>query len=215
MGYTTEFRGSFSFNKEVDAEMVQFINRFAYYRHMRRDTEKIKKIFPNWQELCFKGDLGKDGEYFIGGGGFKGQDHDESILDYNSPGGGCPDLWCQWIIKDGTLSWDGGEKFSYYIEWLQYLIDRFFKPEGYILSGEVEYQGENPCDHGFIYVEDNHIEVEKTPPVILERASNKELLNECLRRNNWNFSRIQMKLDEISKETISVTFTIPKELLNL
>ena len=52
-----------------------------------------------------------------------------------------PGIWCQWIINsNGRLLWSGGEKFYFYIEWLQYLIDEYFKPQGYELNGKINYR---------------------------------------------------------------------------
>ncbi|MEG3844580.1 hypothetical protein QT986_30660, partial [Microcoleus sp. herbarium14] len=44
-----------------------------------------------------------------------------------------------------------------YVEWLQYLIDNFLKPWGYVLRGEVNWQGEREEDAGMIWVENNTI----------------------------------------------------------
>lgn len=68
---------------------------------------------------------------------------------------------CQWEIGDDrkTVKWDGGEKFYEYIEWLQKLIDEFFKPWGYQLNGRVEWYGEERKDTGCIKVTDNVIKV--------------------------------------------------------
>lgn len=160
MGYTTEFRGSLGFNKPVTEELKRYINKFANIRHMSRDVEKIKETFPNWKELCYKGELGDNGEYFIGGTGFMGQDEDSSIVNYNCPPATCPELWCQWIIDDNDeLSWDGNEKFYCYVEWLEYLIKHFFEPEGYLLNGTIEFQGESWDDRGKINVKDNDVNV--------------------------------------------------------
>lgn len=130
---------------------------------------------------------GNDGEYFVGAGGFKGQLKDETVIDYNTaPGqygfseyqrnkgliekGKCqPSLWCQWILKSDnpyhpenvTLEWDGGEKFYYYTEWLQYLINHFFKPWGLTLNGEITWEGEESGDLGKIVVVDNEIDVQQ------------------------------------------------------
>ena len=38
------------------------------------------------------------------------------------------------------------EKFYFYIEWLQYLIDEYFKPQGYELNGKINYRGERLDD---------------------------------------------------------------------
>ena len=70
-----------------------------------------------------------------------------------------PGIWCQWIINsNGRLLWNGGEKFYYYVEWLQYLIDEYFKPQGYELNGKINYRGERLDDIGMIYIKENNIQ---------------------------------------------------------
>jgi hypothetical protein len=158
MGYTTDFFGSLEFNKPVTPWLAEYINKFSGTRRMKRDPEKIKELFPDYGKMCFNGDLGKEGEYFIGGVGPFGQDEDESVINGNMPAKAQPGLWCQWIITEGgTLEWDGGEKFYNYEEWLEYLIDNFFEPLGYILNGDIEWQGEDYDDFGTIHVENNII----------------------------------------------------------
>ena len=49
---------------------------------MKRNPEKIKEIFPDWKELCFNGELGKEGEYFARNSRCYGQEDDASIVDY-------------------------------------------------------------------------------------------------------------------------------------
>ncbi len=63
-------------------------------------------------------------------------------------------FYCQWTpTEDGKgLEWDGGEKFTGYVGWLQYLIEKFFRPKGYVLSGQVTYQGEEVGDCGVIRI---------------------------------------------------------------
>ena len=158
MGYTTYFSGEFTFNKPVTDELKTYINKFSDTRRMARDNDIIKALYPNWQELCFNGELGRSGEYFIGGQGFAGQDEDLSILNYNMSDPQ-PGLWCQWIITNDVLVWDGGEKFYNYVEWLEYLIKHFFAPLGYLLSGTVFYEGEDPDDFGKIIATNNEVRV--------------------------------------------------------
>lgn len=162
MGYSTDFYGSLKFNKPVAPWLVEYVNKFSETRRMKRDPEKIKEQFPNWGQLCFNGELGEDGEYFIGGTGIFGQNADISVLDENRPASTQPGLWCQWIIneKDNCLEWDGGEKFYEYEEWLDYLIDNFFEPLGYTLNGDIQWQGEDSDDCGTIHVENNFISTE-------------------------------------------------------
>lgn len=160
MGYDTYFEGSLKFDKPVEAWLVDYINKFNKTRRMQRDNEKIKELFPNWKELCFNGDLGEQGEYFVGGRGFYGQDRDESIVNYNYSPYNQPGLWCKWTITETELMWDDAEKFYDYVEWLRYLIKNFFAPLGYTLNGDICWSGENRDDFGTIHVVNNVIAVE-------------------------------------------------------
>ena len=161
MGYTTWFTGGLQFNKTVGEELVKYIDRFSRTRRMPRDNDKIKELYPNWKELCFMGELGHNGEYFAPESDNYGQEHDDSILDYNSFREAVhPGLWCQWVIENNELVWDGGEKFYYYEEWLEYLIKHFFAPLGYVLNGDIEWQGEESDDFGTIHVVNNVIEMQ-------------------------------------------------------
>ena len=189
MGYTTEFYGSLTFNKPVTDELKKYINKFNETRRMARDPEKIKLNYPNWKEECFNGELGNEGEYFVGGKGFMGQDRDDSIINYNYPPIKQPGLWCQWIINgDDELVWDEGEKFYNYIEWLAYLISNFFEPLDYVLNGEIEFQGEDMEDFGTIVVTDNYINVEYGIRVSsLSEISDNDLIEE-MRRRGYNIA---------------------------
>ncbi len=50
-----------------------------------------------------------------------------------------------------------GEKFYHYTEWLEYIIEHFLKPWGYVLNGSVEWRGEDDADLGVIYVHQNRV----------------------------------------------------------
>jgi len=41
---------------------------------------------------------------------------------------------------------------------LRLLIEHFFKPPGYVLNGEISWDGDEPDDRGWIFVKDNQIE---------------------------------------------------------
>ena len=149
MGYTTEFRGSFTFNKQLSANMLNYLTKFSETRRIKRNLDEA---------------FGVEGEFFAFGGGFGGQDREDNILDYNTPPSTQPGLWCKWTPnEDGTeLEWDGGEKFYHYTEWLFYLINKIIAPNGYVLNGEVKWRGEDFDDVGTILVEDNKIFVNGT-----------------------------------------------------
>lgn len=144
MGYTTDFEGKFKFNKPLDIETFNFLRKLNETRRMARN------VGPEY---------GVEGEFYVDGGGMAGQDNEDNIIDYNTPPKTQPGLWCQWVpTEDGKyLEWDGGEKFYYYVEWLQYIIDKILKPRKYKLSGEVEWQGEDSSDFGKIVVKNNVI----------------------------------------------------------
>ena len=84
----------------------------------------------------------------------------EFAQERHEPRNGFPGCWCQWVIvkddvSEDSLVWDECEKFYNYVEWLEYLIENFFKPEGYVLNGSVGFQGEDSDDFGTIEVVDN------------------------------------------------------------
>lgn len=69
-----------------------------------------------------------------------------------------PSIWCQWIINSNNkLEWNDAEKFYNYIEWLEYLIENIFVPNGYYLNGRIRYRGERLEDIGVIYVKNNEV----------------------------------------------------------
>ncbi|MCL1471103.1 hypothetical protein [Argonema antarcticum] len=156
MGYTTEFDGTFHLNKRLFDSEFLYLLEFSQTRRMKRDVTVLES-FPDPARTAVNLPLGEDGCYFVNEKWDKNSEI--SIVDYNRPPAGQPGLWCHWIPNsDGSgIQWDGGEKFYHYIEWLQYLIDRFLQPWGYLLNGKVHWQGEDSHDYGHIHVENNKI----------------------------------------------------------
>lgn len=146
MGYTTDFFGRFELNKKLDAETHTFLRKLSETRRMKRN------LGPEY---------GVEGEFYVDGGGFCGQDHEDNIVDYNWPPSTQPGLWCQWVpSEDGLgIEWNGVEKFYEYVPWLKYLIRNFLEPKGYVLNGEVRYEGEDPSDRGTIRIVNNRVAV--------------------------------------------------------
>jgi len=188
MGYTTDFEGGFEFSRSLTGDEKNYITKFNNTRRMKRNVEKLYELFKGEHGNPFlpkEETYGNDGEYFVGGNGFAGQDKDDSIVDYNTPPGQLdflttnynerwtqndlrtregkcqPGLWCQWTTdENGThLMWDGGEKFYNYVEWLKYIINHFFEKWGVKLNGEVYWKGEDGEDMGKIVVKDNWVTV--------------------------------------------------------
>lgn len=85
-----------------------------------------------------------------------------------------PDSYNQWSPdKDGSgLGWNGGEKFYEYVEWLEWLIENYFRPRDIVLNGILRYQGEEIGDIGRIEVKDNEVKkIELDPEGIVECPS--------------------------------------------
>ena len=156
MGYTTEFQGTFSLNKTLTEDQVVYLTKFSETRRMKRDA-KIAATLPDPLRNAVGLPIGNEAEYFVGGVGDFGQDDDLSVIDHNDPPKNQPGLWCQWVPSaDGEgIEWNGGEKFYYYVEWLNYIIKNFLIPWGLVLNGTVKWRGEDFDDAGKIIVKDN------------------------------------------------------------
>jgi len=104
--------------------------------------------------------------------------HDDEVL---------PGHYCQWIPTDDgmTIEWDGGEKFYYYVEWLEYLIKNILKPKDYIVNGTVKFQGEEDNDFGNIIVENNVVRQVFGQRIVTEEGDVMEELKR-LREENTN-----------------------------
>jgi hypothetical protein len=143
-------------------EHAAYLCAFNETRRMRRDEKKARKRPDPVREAAGL-QIGPEGAYFVGGSGFHGQERDDSVLDYNTPPRGQPELWCGWVPdEEGTaIIWDGGEKFYSYIKWLEYLLRHFLRPWGYVLDGTLTWQGEEEMDRGRIIVVENAVTVEE------------------------------------------------------
>jgi len=76
---------------------------------------------------------------------------------------GMPGYHCDWVpTKDGEhIEHNNRENFYDYIEWLEYLIEHFFKPWGITVNGEVTWQGEEVGDLGVITAKNNVVTSKK------------------------------------------------------
>lgn len=143
MGYSTDFFGSFEITPALSAADREFLTKLANTRRMKRN------VGPEY---------GVEGEFYVDGAGFMGQDRDASVIE-DAPPSTQPGLWCKWVPNEaGTeLEWNGAEKFYEYVAWVEYLIAKILAPRGYTLNGTVEWQGEDREDIGKIIVEDNAV----------------------------------------------------------
>lgn len=147
MGYSTDFHGSLTIDPPLNAQEVEYLNKFANTRRMDREN----------------------GPYFVDGEGYRGQGHDKDVIDFNEPPEGQPGLWCKIEVTETELTWDGGEKTYDFPEWIQYYIDHFlaegakakseldFLQANHVLNGKFIAQGEDIEDRWKIEVVDNKI----------------------------------------------------------
>ena len=151
MGYTTVFKGSFTLQLFLNEAQRTFLLKLSQTRRMKRNPERLTDIYASAVGLTH---LGTEGEFFVGGAGFAGQEHTADNIDHNNPPGKQPGLWCHWIPNaDGSkLEWDGGEKFYEYVEWLRYIISNFLRPWGISGNGQVLCSGEHPGDVSMIRI---------------------------------------------------------------
>jgi hypothetical protein len=144
MGYLTNFSGKFFLNKPLDDVTFNFLKKLSETRRMSRRIDV---------------QYGVEGEFYVDGTGFRGQDIDSTVIDHNREPKTQPSLWCHWMPTDDRLhiEWDGGEKFYGYIEWIEYLISKVLAPRGYVVNGDVAWRGEDFDDTGVIEVNDNMV----------------------------------------------------------
>lgn len=159
MGYTTQFDGEFTLDKPLAPEHKAYLDALATTRRMKRNPA-ITATFPDPVREAAGLPLGDDAEFYVGSTASFGQDRTPDVVDYNDTPSDQPGLWLQWIPdeKGSVIEWDGNEKFSFYVEWLEYLIAKLLTPWGYKLSGEVGWSGEGSSDHGVIYVNGDKVE---------------------------------------------------------
>jgi len=119
MGYNTEFKGQFEFNRKLTDKEKEAMKILHETRHT-----------PHYE--------------------------------------GKPSIWLQWVVESykevDYLAWDGGEKFYEYVDWLEYLIVYFFKPNKLSISGKVRWCGDDLEDSGVIEITDNDIELLELMP---------------------------------------------------
>jgi hypothetical protein len=170
MGYTTDFSGGFGLDKPLTKEHKRYLQAFSMTRRMRRDAKKTAKL-PDSIRVAAGLPVGPEGAYYVGAcidepndrviAADYGQGRTDDITDYNSPPDDQPSLWCQWTASDDgeSIVWDEGEKFYSYVEWIEYLIEHFLAPWGYVVNGEVEWSGEESDDRGMIRITNNMVKV--------------------------------------------------------
>jgi hypothetical protein len=170
MGYSYEFSGRFRLRPPLSKAQRQYLLAFANTRRVERNAKTLKEM-PDPLRVAVGLPVGPEGCYFIGAvSDLTREPHVESIVDENSPPGGQPGLWCQWVPNESgsSLQWNGGEKFHNFVEWLEYMIEHFLRPWGRVVEGRVEWQGDDDLDRGILLTHNNDVDV-LGPIVVHER----------------------------------------------
>lgn len=162
MGYTTTFEGEFTLDKQLTVDHHNYLEAFCNTRRMKRDPKLAAELTDKLRTRV-ELPIGIEGGYYVGAGGFQGQERDASVVDYNDEPVGQPSLWCHWTpnVAGTAIVWDEGEKFYGYVEWLEYIIEHFLGPWGYVLNGEMTWDGEEHGDVGMISVINNQVRTKR------------------------------------------------------
>lgn len=146
--------GGLPSTNKLSPEVIKLVTELKSLGYEVALTDTNPTFNRNRQDI-----YGVDGEFFVGGTGTAGQDHDYSVIDFNYPPRTQPGLWCQWTVGDDdqSIEWDGGEKFNSYTKWIEYMVMNFFIPWGITVNGEVKWEGEDSGDMGVIVITDNMV----------------------------------------------------------
>lgn len=70
---------------------------------------------------------------------------------------GFPSFHCDWETNGDTIKWNESEKSYKMYEWIKLLNEKFFKPWGCMLTGDISAQGENKDDRWGMRAKDGEI----------------------------------------------------------
>jgi hypothetical protein len=152
MGMTTVFEGCFMVDRPLDQETFELLRGLENTRRMKRNVPEV---------------YGIEGEFYIDGKGFMGQDDEPNVIDTNTPPITQPDLWVNWhVLEDKmTIEWNRREKFYHSYDWIVYIVERILEPRGYTLNGAVNAMTE--------YNETYHIDVTENKCKLARRYTKK------------------------------------------
>lgn len=155
MSYTYDLFGKLSISPPLNADQVAYIQEFSgSYRH---------KFAPKWQSWpnplreAVGLPVGIEGEYISSAMG-TGADFIDNCMevDTDTPNKQ-PSFQCCWTTtaKGTALHWNKLGRTFAPTQWLEYMIEHFFKPWGVTLNGKVECHGEDKRDRTLIVVNNN------------------------------------------------------------
>ena len=128
--------GGFHINPPLQGIHLAYLDRISQIRHVKRDVSKLENLRDPLREMVGL-PLGLEGAYYVGER--IPSKHNSSVIDINKPPQGQPRRWCEWIpTEDGEFYFWAYERTYGYDSWLKYLIEHFFTPWNYKLSGRIE-----------------------------------------------------------------------------
>ena len=157
MGYNTDFYGAIKINRPVDNLTIKWLNGLCSTRRMKRCVKKLAMRLGISEEECIN-KYGQDAKHYFEMGPNSGQTHSDDIINYNHPPADQPGLWCNWGLGEDmeSIVWTGAEKFYEYIAWMGYIVTEL-EERGYIMNGEIRWEGEDPDDKGILMVNNNAV----------------------------------------------------------
>lgn len=160
MGHNTLFDGNFIVDPPFSLVHSAYLAAFADTRRMQRDPVKAAAM-PDPIRVAAGLPMGEEACFFVGGtGGKTWEDYDDAVTDGNRPPQGQPGLWCCWEPSNDRCHFTPHNDHNRnYMEWLEYVVETFLRPWGYVLRGEIKWQGDDPLDRGTIVASGNRIEV--------------------------------------------------------
>ena len=119
MGYSTDFKGSFTCHPPLSSDHQRYLTAFSITRRVKRNELRAEQR-TDLLRVMVGLPIGVEGGYYVSSSDNYGGRTDDSVTCYNTPPEGQPSLWCGWIPnEDGTeIIWDGAEKFYEYVPWL-------------------------------------------------------------------------------------------------
>jgi hypothetical protein len=172
MGYTTHFQGTFGLDRPLNQAQIEYLIAFRMSGHCAC-YESVLQDFPDPLREAVGLPVGPEGAYFVNSppassfvnGKLRRAEQgafDVAVIKPPRPASGQPGGWCDWRpSSDGSrIECDKNNKFYFYIDWLEYVIEHFLGRWGYVLNGDVSWAGEDVRDLGTIKVRQNVVIVE-------------------------------------------------------
>lgn len=149
--------GCLKFNKPLSERHHKYLNAFFKTKRIIRDVDVLREI-PDPLREAVNLPIGEEGCYFVASA--NNPMRTKSIIDYKVAPSDQPNSWCAWYpSNDGSMLEISMDNVNGRKDWLQYMIDNFFNPWGYSISGKIKFT-KDPAEYTeIILVESNVIEV--------------------------------------------------------